>query len=139
MSKYLESLASSLEACQHNGNLRIHRGAEELQVELVLGPRQQTVNITLKWVSHGGCHCLRFISRACIANDHRRIRNALETNNNLNFGALCLDTSTNPPVIDVTYTLVVEGSTCEDIVSALTAVAYHADNIEKQVTGQDVF
>jgi hypothetical protein len=139
LASYLESLALSFEASRPNRNLRVHRGEDELQVEIYLGTRKQTVNVSLKWVPSSRFHCLRLISRACVAQDHRKIRAALEANSSLELGALCMDTSTNPPVIDVTYTLVAEDSTCDEILHALFVVAQHADNIEKRATGRDVF
>ncbi len=139
MSGYLESLSKQLLAGQHGLRLVVEKGEREILVEVALENRKQTVSISLKFHKSAGCHSLRLVSRACPVKDHKTVRAALLANSNLEFGGLCLESSTSPPVMDVFYSLVAEETPFEDVVKALVSVAQFADRIEKRMVGSDVF
>jgi hypothetical protein len=67
------------------------------------------------------------------------VNTILQTNAKLELGGLALDTSTNPPAVDVLYNLVGDQLPFTDFLDALRRIAVFADAIEQRTLGTDGF
>ena len=139
MATYIQELGNKLLKSGHGLTMDVHVGEHELLAELTLGARKQSVSVSVGDCKSSGGHTVRLLSRACPVRDHKIVRAALNANDNLELGGLCLDTTTNPPVIDVVHNLVAEDLNFEEFVHSLLAVARYADQIEKRMVGTDTF
>jgi hypothetical protein len=137
MPTLIEELAASLR--QVHG-VCVEHGLTELLATLPVGNgRSQTVKVVCDRATRGPYHLLRLTSRACAARDYKIVQRALRTNAGNELGGLALDTSTDPPVIDVVYSLIAEGVAINDFVDSLYSVAGLADHIEERFEGRDEF
>ena len=125
---------------EHGIQLEVHPGEKELLVEVFLGERKQQVSVTIKASKSAGCQLIKLLSRACVVNGHQVVRSALTTNSNLELGGLCIEMSTDPPVVDVVHNLVASDLIFQDFAQSLYSVAFYADQIENRMMGgEDVF
>jgi hypothetical protein len=121
-------------------------GENEMLVTVRLRTGRKQVVKMREMRGRSGTHTvLRLQSRVCIAQGApmvRLIREALKVNADANWGAYALDTSVNPPLVDVVYSYV-RTPECEwmpgDLFNALQRVAAFADAAEQYITGGDVF
>jgi hypothetical protein len=115
-------------------------GENQLLVTVNLGGnRKQTVRLEYLPSKFGKYAVLRFQSRVCVPNNAQQIRKALELNASNEFWGLALDTSVEPPVIDVLHSMIAQGSEINAILAALTQVASRADELEEAASGGDHF
>ena len=139
MSVLIETLARQLQSATHNLRLAVHAGTEELLVEVHLADRKQSVSVSMAGCKAAKATTIRMLSRCGPIKDHRTVRAALITNANMELGGLCLDTTTNPPVLDVIYHMVYENHQFEDFLMSLYSVAKYADQLEQKLVGGDNF
>ena len=121
----------------------VQYGESEMLVTVKMqNGRKQTVKMRAMQGQYGAYTVLRFQSRVRIAQGAAIIRAALKANADADWGAYALDTSVNPPLVDVVYGYVTTPQ-CElvprDLFTALQRVAAVADAAELHITGGDVF
>lgn len=137
MPTLIEALGQSL--VQAPG-LQVQYQAAVMLVTLPVGQgRTQTVKVSTLQARHGAGVVVRLQSRACAAQHAAVVSGALRANGNLEWGGLALDTSTNPPVLDVVYQMIGEELDMDDFLKALQHVANYADSIERATSGRDHF
>src|SRR5262245_43798839 len=106
--------------------LQIESTPEEMLVTMTVGQgRTQTVRVWTQPSKANGQFAIRFQSRACPARNHQVVRNALKTNAGADVSSFALDTTTNPPVIDVVYSLAAELVDFNEFLAALQQVGRH--------------
>lgn len=137
MPSLIEALGQSLAQVP---TFQVQYQAAVMIVTLPVGQaRTQTVKVSTLQARHGAGIVVRLQSRACVARQAATVSGALRANGNLEWGGLALDTSTNPPVLDVVYHLIGEDLDMDDFLKALQHVANYADSIERTTSGGDQF
>ncbi len=139
MSLYIKELGAKLLTGNHGLKAEVHVGEKELLVELTLGSRKQAVGVSMGMCKSIKEPLLRLRSRACRYKIIRLCAMRLRANGGLELGALCLDTSINPPVIDVVYNIFAKDLRFEEFLRAMLTVAQQADRIESRRVGSDTF
>jgi len=111
----------------------------EMLVTLQLGAgRQQVVKVFSLKTETGG-RFVRLQSRAVAIKSHGTVRSALRENCGFGIGGLAMDTSVNPPMLDVILSLPVVDLNNDEFLSAIMSVAHYADSIEQRSGGPDQF
>jgi hypothetical protein len=138
MATIIEQLATALQSSGLVVGLEHH--AQAILAKLATsGGRTQVVKVSLEQRKQSSDYLVRLTSRACKAEHHSIIKEALKTNSLSEVGSLSLNTAGSTSVIDVRHSLVAEGLQFDEFVSALRTVAFHADAIEQRMGGGDKF
>lgn len=104
--------------------------------------RRQTVKVTASLVRGGGHELTvaRFMSRSGFVESHVLVRKSLEFNSGKQRFGLCLSTDADPPALDAVAGLpidIYDEQVAQKLWQVMRDVAAGADNIERQLGGQD--
>lgn len=139
MATLIQEIAKLLKM-PHGISLDIEFHETELLVTLAItAQRKQAVLVTTQSLPNRLGFTVQFRSRACIAHNHSVVRQAAIANVELELGGLALDTSTNPPCIDVVYRLDSDRIDFQHFMICLQRIAHQADFIERQYSRGDRF
>lgn len=139
MSFLIQELAGLLKTVR-GVPMRLEANKTQILVTLDLANgRSQTVLISTRDLPGHLGQFVRLQSRACLARDHRFVKSALFANAGMLLGGLALDTSTDPPAVDVIYSLDADQLNLTELLQALVEIAQHADQIEQRNLGSDNF
>ena len=99
---------------------------------LIDGEQRRTVKVTTRGLD-GARFLVHLQSRACPVTSHATVREALKLNADAECGGLALDTNTNPPILDVLYSLVGDQMDYNQVLGAVHRVAVHACKIAQML------
>lgn len=120
--------------------VQVECGLMEMLVTLPTNEgRSQTVKVLCHRGTRGPYNVLRLVSRACVPRDHKVVHRAMRMNAGNELGGLALDSSSDPPVLDVVYNLIADSLDPNEFVSSVYRVAGLADRLEQRIEVRDEF
>lgn len=121
-------------------SFQVQRRPSEMLVTVSLSAnRRQTVRIETRRSRHGSHAILRLQSRACTTTDPLAIRHFMQCNLEPEWGGLALDTTTDPPAVDLIYSLLADGTDVVILCKSIQRIAQCADAIEQRMSADDEF
>lgn len=135
----IERLAEHLQKSRGLAIQLEHHTHEMLVTLATSTSRKQAVKVTAREAVGDKPAVVCMVSRACAANHHKFVREALRANARSELGSLSLETDGSNHMIDVTFSLVTEELDFLEFFTALRKVASYADEIENRITGSDKF
>lgn len=139
MATLIEELASVLRRVKSR-HVSVRNDENAMLVTLsTMENRSQSVKISYFPGGEDSPPVLQIQSRVCVANGPEIVRRCLQANAKPRIGGFALESSTDPPVIDIVHNLLADEVDFAEFAMTIQEIALFADSVEMRLTGQDEF